>query len=177
MKRIVSILLIFSILILPVYSQESEDTLENEAASEEREETQFPDSDASEEDSQTEEAAESEEDDDAEREGEEDTEPVPYTDDEFPLWLQDLRRAEIIAIGAFPMAMIYSGLGFGLYWYFTEDLNSVFLPWTDEPTEETVQDWEDRQITIILTSIGISVSVAVFDYILGIITENEPQNN
>ncbi len=40
--------------------------------------------------------------------------PVPYSDDEFPLWARDLRRATVIFFGSLPLTIILGGLIYNL---------------------------------------------------------------
>ena len=36
------------------------------------------------------------------------TEPVPYEEEEFPLWLQDVRRFEVVLFGSVPFSFLYT---------------------------------------------------------------------
>ena len=72
----------------------------------------------------------------------------PYSNDEFPKWALDLRRAECIFFGGIPIAFPLTALTFSLF----------------------------KQETNFLKTLGIACSVtaviAVVDYILGVINEN-----
>ncbi len=37
---------------------------------------------------------------------------VPYEDDEFPQWMHDLRRAEVVFIGSFPITLLLASLSY-----------------------------------------------------------------
>ncbi|MFP4210194.1 MAG: hypothetical protein ACOC2V_00180 [Alkalispirochaeta sp.] len=98
-------------------------------------------------------------------------EPVPYHPDEFPPWAHDVRRGEIIAIGAFPIAMIVTGLTYevGRFGYYSLREGSVsgeYAPWFFSTSPEETFTNEER-IGLITSSAIISVGVAVVDYVLG----------
>jgi hypothetical protein len=38
--------------------------------------------------------------------------PEPYREDEFPLWLRDLRRAEIVFVGSVPITLLVATLAY-----------------------------------------------------------------
>ena len=102
----------------------------------------------------------------------EDTEvPLPYDREEFPDWAWDLRRGEIIALGAFPVAMIISGIGLQLGRFaiksveegqFSQEYAPFFL------STRTGPRYEQNERAGLLVSAGIiSIGVALADYILG----------
>ncbi len=94
-------------------------------------------------------------------------EPAPYTDEEFSNWSKDLRRGEIILFGSLPFTMLFSGLGYRTVKY-------AYNNYTVEPGVE-IPDWDvvnrQDQINMIYISLGLSLSIAIFDYILGKIEE------
>jgi len=83
-----------------------------------------------------------------------------YSEEEFPGWLVDIRRGEVIAFGAFPIMMfvtnsvysVYKGLSGG-----STDTSSIF----------SVSLTEDEQLDILYIGIGLSVSIAITDWIIG----------
>ncbi len=78
--------------------------------------------------------------------------PVPYSKDEFPGWLRDLRRAEVITIGAFPITLLFSSLGYQVYRSITGVKTQITQP---------------EQIGVLLTGVGLAATVALADFILG----------
>ena len=78
--------------------------------------------------------------------------PVPYNKDEFPGWLRDIRRAEVITIGAFPITLLFSSLGYQLY----RSITGVTVPITQQ-----------EQIGVLLGGVGLAATVALLDFILG----------
>lgn len=102
---------------------------------------------------------------------EEQTVPLPYEREEFPSWAWDLRRGEIIAFGAFPLAMIVSGIGLqlGRFAYhsvreggFSQEYAPFFLSTRVGPRYN-----EDERIGLLISAGIISTGVAIADYILG----------
>ncbi len=97
--------------------------------------------------------------------------PEPYDPAEFPSWSRDLRRAEIIALGSFPITMILSGftyqLGrFAYQSYRAGEPNSDFAPWFfSTSTGERYNN--DERIGLIVSAATLSVGVALLDYALG----------
>jgi hypothetical protein len=97
--------------------------------------------------------------------------PVPYQPDEFPRWARDLRRGEVIAIGAFPLAMIVTSLSyevgrFGYYSIRDGGASGEYAPWFFSTSPEATFTNGER-IGLITSSAVISVGIGVLDYVLG----------
>lgn len=97
--------------------------------------------------------------------------PLPYERDEFPEWAWDLRRGEIIAFGAFPVAMILSGISLQLGRFavasiqegrFSQENAPFFLSTRTGPRFD-----EGERVGLLISAGIISVGVAVADYLLG----------
>jgi len=98
----------------------------------------------------------------------------PYVEEEFPEWMLKMQRAQVVAVGSFPFAIMLSGLGYDFYLYQENGFSQDYIPWppgnvtkqyiTDGATQD---DLNQKNATIILSSIGISVFVAALDYVLG----------
>ncbi|HUX52362.1 MAG TPA: hypothetical protein VMW73_16355 [Spirochaetia bacterium] len=89
--------------------------------------------------------------------------PVPYGPNEFPLWAQDLRRAEVVTVGVFPFALVYTGLIYNLGRYVSlavsgDPLAPNYLPWNNPPLSE------NEKVGIVLGSIGVAVVVGIIDF-------------
>ncbi len=82
----------------------------------------------------------------AQNNNEENFKPVPYAQDEFPVFLRDVRRFEVILIGSVPLALLFSSLAYDVV-YSINDPNIDSLT-----TAGSEQD--------ILQKIGISVSIS-----------------
>ena len=97
--------------------------------------------------------------------------PVPYQPDEFPQWAKDLRRAEIITIGVFPFAYLYTNAMYDLGRFLVLSIAgssdaSNYAPWFfAPPTKPGLTDGE--KVGILVGSIGVAVLVAFLDYTIG----------
>lgn len=98
--------------------------------------------------------------------------PVPYAEEEFPDWLRDLDRAKTLAIGAFPFTYLLAGLVYDLNYYASSGFNASFTPWpagtgTASFTGETLNQ---KNSTLVWSAIGLSLTLALSDYIIGQLT-------
>ena len=94
--------------------------------------------------------------------------PIPYKADEFPVWTYDLRRGEIITVGSFPIAYLVSSLCFDIGRYLVKLANndpsySYYVPFSTNKRENTTAEYTG----VIIAAIGVSVVVAVIDFIIG----------
>lgn len=94
------------------------------------------------------------------------TTPVaePYGKEEFPAWISDIRRAEIISFGIFPFATFFTSTYYGYYRYFQHDQASGYEPWPLTNSETAIALTEDEQMQIVLVSAAVSVGGAIIDY-------------
>ena len=90
--------------------------------------------------------------------------PEPYSADEFAPWLRDLRRGEIIAVGAFPIAYIFTQLGYSLYRYAGHGWSSEYAP-LGNPNRAAYTEAET--IGVLIGAASASVLVGVADYLIG----------
>ena len=90
------------------------------------------------------------------------TTPKAYDDDEFPQALLDLRRFEIITLGSMPFVMLDTTLAYSAYKYASGKSTSFnFLNSSSYDKDETKK--------IILTSLGISASIGLTDFIVRLV--------
>lgn len=92
--------------------------------------------------------------------------PTPYADNEFPTWAHDLRRAELITLGALPfvtldVTLAYSLGSFALHGFDTNYFVNPFAKTTDEASFS-----QGEQIGLILTSLGICLGIGITDFIV-----------
>ena len=97
--------------------------------------------------------------------------PVPYSPDEFPRWTRDLRRGEIVTVGAFPVAMIVAGLLYqvGRFSYQSAQAGSAamdYAPWFLSTSNEPRYDEQERR-ALVASGVGISIGVALVDFVIG----------
>lgn len=92
--------------------------------------------------------------------------PEPYAQEEFPSWIHDLRRAEIITLGAMPFITLNTSLcySFGNYALHNFDANYFVSPFSKKSDNSSYST--DEQIGILLTSLGISLGIGITDFIV-----------
>ena len=95
----------------------------------------------------------------------EDTTPKPYDDDEFPQTLKDIRRFEIVTIGALPFVTLDTTLAYSTFRYARNDFNEAYKP--DIFSSSSFN--QEEQKGIILTSVGICVGIGVTDLVVQLI--------
>ncbi|UCF98626.1 MAG: hypothetical protein JSV89_03600 [Spirochaetaceae bacterium] len=95
-----------------------------------------------------------------------DTEPEEYQEEEFAPFLRNLRRAEIIMLGSFPITLFLSLEVFDIYRYVDNDRDPQYAPWPFRPPNAA--PYESYQTAAILVSaVSASLLIAVVDYIIG----------
>ena len=98
-----------------------------------------------------------------------DTTPVPYTDDEFPQFMKDLRRAEIISFGALPFVTLTSTIVYSSARYAQHGFDSAYFPNPFAKASATNGYSAAEQAGILLTSAGISVGIGLTDLLISVI--------
>jgi hypothetical protein len=83
----------------------------------------------------------------------------------FPQWARDLRRAEIIAFGAFPFAMFFAITGVDTYRAATHDWDSRYYPWPAKGPGAIEMDRDEHILTLQIAIAG-SLAVALADHII-----------
>ncbi len=102
----------------------------------------------------------------------EDAGPEPYEADEFEQWMHDLRRGEIVAIGAFPLVLAFTSFLYGPIRFVAKSIESGFVnplyaPWFFAPPEAPPFD-SDESGGLLLTALILSIGIGVLDHILGL---------
>jgi hypothetical protein len=82
-----------------------------------------------------------------------------------PLWVKDLRRAEIVAFGAFPFAMFLTTSVVDSYRYATHDWNQLYAPWPLKPAGAIVMTQDELKNTVTI-AVGLSLAVSIADYFI-----------
>jgi hypothetical protein len=97
--------------------------------------------------------------------GDENVIPEEYEDEEFPEWVRDLRRGEIVTVGIFPFAFLLTTIAYDSYRYASNDFDSLYTPGPFNPIKPPLSNEETAGV--LLTALGISVFFASVDFILG----------
>ena len=100
------------------------------------------------------------------------TTPEPYDPGEFSPWLRDLDRGKTLAFGAFPFAYLLTNLGYDIIYYLNkpEGIRENYRPWPAGQGTGSLPPSEqnEKYKLLLLTSAGISLGLAVLDYVLGL---------
>ncbi len=99
-------------------------------------------------------------------------EPVPYKEDEFPQWLKDLRRAEVIFFGTLPFTLLISIQGYEIARFYIHDQDPLYTPWPFRSVQAPPYTF-DEQMVIIGSAVILSGILALTDYLLGKINHRE----
>ena len=91
--------------------------------------------------------------------------PEPYTREEFSASMQALRRAEIIAVGAYPFTLLFTILVYDYARWAGQSFAAEAAPFRRPPGEDPFGN--DEKVGIALGAAGVAVAVAVADYLLG----------
>ncbi len=92
--------------------------------------------------------------------------PQPYSPDEFQGWMKDLWRAEIILVGSFPITLFLTLESYDLYRYFNTGFDAAYAPWPFN-TGSALNLSAQEQTWIVVTAVGLSLTVAVIDFMIG----------
>jgi hypothetical protein len=84
---------------------------------------------------------------------------------EFPQWVRDLRRAEIVTFGSFPFMMFVSTFSMDTYRYFSHDNNLQYAPWPFKSAGAVEMNTDEFTISL-LAAIGGSLAIALADHII-----------
>ena len=94
-----------------------------------------------------------------------DTTPKPYDNDELPQTMKDIRRFEIITLGALPFVTLDTTLAYSTWRYVQHDFDSAYQP--DIFAASSFSQEEQRNL--ILTSLGVCIGIGLTDLIVQII--------
>lgn len=95
--------------------------------------------------------------------------PKPYQDEEFAPWMLELRRFEIIAVGAFPIAYLLVGMTYDYAYYLGSGFPQDNRPWPVGPGTSgwTGDDLQAKNWTLLAATAGVSLAIAGADWLLG----------
>ncbi|MCR5495487.1 MAG: hypothetical protein K6F15_07615 [Treponema sp.] len=90
----------------------------------------------------------------------------PYKAEEFPGWMHDLRRAEIITLGAMPFVTFNISLGYSFASYAMHGFDSNYFVNPFANSSDSNAYTTDEQMAIIITSLAISTGIGLTDFIV-----------
>lgn len=94
-----------------------------------------------------------------------DTDPEGYTEQEFAPFLRDLRRAEIVMLGTFPMTLFLSLEAYDIYRFVDNGGAREYAPWPFRPPD-AVGYTGKQKLGVFLAALSTSVLITAADYII-----------
>ena len=91
--------------------------------------------------------------------------PEPYDPAEFAPSLRHLRRGEIIAVGAFPFALLLSTIVYDYARWAGDGFSEATAPFSRALDQDPFAD--EEKVGIVLAAAGVAVAVALADYLIG----------
>ncbi len=92
-------------------------------------------------------------------------EPEEYGEEEFPQFLKDLRRLEIILFGSLPFTLFVSLETYDIYRYFSNDLAPEYQPWPFQT--QGVPYTRDEALGVFVSALIVSLVLSIADLIIG----------
>lgn len=86
----------------------------------------------------------------------------PYADDEFPQWLRDLRRAEVIFIGSFPITLLVTTLAYDGFRAIRDTILGVSMVERNEFGSFT----NEERPWLVVSGLSLSGIITIIDAIL-----------
>ena len=80
--------------------------------------------------------------------------------------MKDLWRAEVIFVGSIPFTLFFALETYDLYRYFNTGMNATYAPWPFN-TGNSINLSAQEEAWIIVSACGLSLTVAVIDFMLG----------
>lgn len=97
----------------------------------------------------------------------------PYRDGEFPDWLMDVRRAEIVTLGSLPFTTLSATLVFMFYRYADNGFNRDYFPNPLAKSSASANLSKNEQIGIISVAAGLSLCAGIADFIISAVRHSE----
>jgi len=102
--------------------------------------------------------------------------PEEYNKDEFFQVLRDIRRAEIILVGSYPLSVFFSKLGLDFYDYAKSGFDSRNAPSILGGARDAEKSSSDVE-KVLITALCVSAGVVVLDFIIGKIKAKGKKKN
>ncbi|MDR0410822.1 MAG: hypothetical protein LBH75_02470 [Treponema sp.] len=94
-----------------------------------------------------------------------DNNPLRYDPSEFPQWARDLRRFDVITIGAFPFAFFTATFFTDMMRWSQNDWQMTYSPWPLKPAG-AYETTDDEKLTVLGVAFIIAIGVAVLDLVV-----------
>jgi hypothetical protein len=90
---------------------------------------------------------------------------IQPTEEEFPLWAKDLRRAEIITFGSLPFTLFFSAIAMDTYLWANHNWDTRYAPWPIRSAGAIEMSMDQRFLTLGI-ALGASILISVADHII-----------
>jgi len=107
--------------------------------------------------------------------GQETDRPAPYRPEEFPQWTLDLRRAEVITVGSFPLSFMITALVYDLSYLAIDSYNYNKDPGSYQRASFASHRTQDDIARLLLISGGISLTIGLTDFIINRVKEKKAE--
>jgi hypothetical protein len=101
----------------------------------------------------------------AQSSGDEIVPSTQFDTSEFPLWVRDLRRAEIVAFGSFPFSIFFATFVMDTIRYANHGADASYAPWPFKLSGAIDMNRSERSRTILAAAIT-SLAISLADYII-----------
>ncbi len=104
--------------------------------------------------------------------------PVPeeYGEQEFSPALRALRRGEIVMLGSLPFSLFFTLEAYDLYRYASHDFQPAYSPWPFRRPGAAPYTRQES-VGVFVSALGVSLLVAVTDYLIGRIREQRAKGS
>lgn len=98
--------------------------------------------------------------------------PTPYAPEEFPAWIQDLRRAEIVFFGSLPFTLFYTFEAYDIGRYLAsgfdaDGFDALLAPWPFRSAAQIGAAYTPAEKGwLIASALVASLGVAVTDFLI-----------
>lgn len=99
----------------------------------------------------------------------------PYREGEFPDWLLDVRRAEIVTLGSLPFTTLTATIVYSIFRYADNGFNKDYFPNPLAKSSASANLSKEEQIGIITVSAGLSIAAGLADFIISAIKRDRNQ--
>lgn len=98
---------------------------------------------------------------------EEDRVPEPYAPEEFPGWVRDLRRAEIVFFGSLPFTLFFTYEAYDVGRYLVNGFDPLLAPWPFRAGSEIGAGYTPAEKGwLIASALAVSLGVSVADFLI-----------
>jgi hypothetical protein len=93
--------------------------------------------------------------------------PVPYAPEEFPAWVNDLRRAEIVFFGSLPFSLFFTFEAYDIGRFAASGFEYSQAPWPFRAGSEIGAGYSSAEKGwLIASALTVSLGVAVADFLI-----------